>query len=274
MDELRLKLHKLQDYFKELGAVAIAFSGGVDSAFMLKTAADVLPYDKVLAVTAVSKFYPKRETNEAEEFCKKYNIKQFFLPIDILSVKGVAENPQNRCYLCKKAIFAEIKKAAAENGILTVCEGSNIDDLSDYRPGLKAIEELEIKSPLRFAELTKREIRELSKEMGLPTWNKPSFACLASRFVYGEEITPNKLKMIEEVEQFLLDLGFKQMRVRLHDKMARIEVLTEDFAKITDAGTRNKICDKFEKLGFAYITLDLKGFRSGSMNETIMKKDF
>jgi uncharacterized protein len=273
MDELHLKLQKLQDWFKEHGAVAVAFSSGVDSAFMLKVATDVLPQDKVLAITAVSEFFPKRERLEAEEFCKQCNIKHIFLPIDILSIDEVAQNPKNRCYLCKHALFTKIKQLAADNGINVVCEGSNLDDLGDYRPGMKAIAELDIKSPLKIAGLTKQDIRDLSKEIGLKTWDKPSFACLASRFVYGEQITANKLKMVENAEQFLLDLGFKQMRVRLHGNMARIEILPEDFEKITKQNIRNKIYNEFAKLGFAYSTLDLKGFRSGSMNETILKKD-
>lgn len=271
MTDLRQKLADLQAYFKELGSVAIAFSSGVDSTFMLAVASQVLPKNKVLAITAVSDFFPEREKSEADTFCRERGIKHIFLPIDILKINGVKQNPKNRCYLCKYALFTQIQKLAAENGIQNVCEGSNMDDLQDYRPGMQAIAELNIKSPLKVAGLTKQDIRDLSKEMNLPTWNKPSFACLASRFVYGEEITTEKLRMVEKAEQFLADLGFKQFRVRLHGTMARIEVLPQDIEKITSPETREKIIKAFADYGFSYTTLDLKGYRTGSMNETILK---
>ena len=268
MDDLQQKLEKLKSYFKELGSVAVAFSGGVDSTFMLAVAASVLSQDKVLAVTVVSDFIPEREKSEATNFCAQRKIKHITLPVDVLKIDGVAQNPKNRCYLCKYALFTEIKKIANGNGIKYVCEGSNVDDMSDYRPGMKAIAELCIKSPLRYAEMTKQNIRDLSKEMNLPTWNKPSFACLASRFAYGEEITTEKLKRVEKAEQFLADLGFNQFRVRLHGEMARIEVLPDDFSKIITL--KDKIHAKLKNLGFSYITLDLCGYRTGSMNETIL----
>ena len=271
MTDLKQKLYDLQNYFKELGSVAIAFSSGVDSTFMLAAASEVLPKDKVLAITAVSDFFPEREKSEADAFCQERGIKHIFLPIDILKIDEVKQNPKNRCYLCKYALFTQIQKLALENGIQNVCEGSNLDDLQDYRPGMQAIAELNIKSPLKIAGLTKQDIRELSKEMNLPTWNKPSFACLASRFVYGEEITTEKLRMVEKAEQFLADLGFKQFRVRLHGTMARIEVLPQDIEKITSQETREIIIEAFAKYGFSYTTLDLKGYRTGSMNETILK---
>ena len=271
MTDLRQKLNDLQAYFKELGSVAIAFSSGVDSTFMLAVASQVLPKDKVLAITAISDFFPEREKSEADVFCQEHGIKHISLPIDVLKVDGVKQNPKNRCYLCKYALFTQIQKLAAENGIRNVCEGSNLDDLKDYRPGMQAIAELNIKSPLKVAGLTKQDIRDLSKEMNLPTWNKPSFACLASRFVYGEEITAEKLKMVEKAEEFLADLGFEQFRVRLHGTMARIEVLPQDIEKITLSETREKIIKAFADFGFSYTTLDLKGYRTGSMNETILK---
>lgn len=268
MDDLQQKLEKLKSYFKELGSVAVAFSGGVDSTFMLAVAASVLSQDKVLAVTVVSDFIPEREKSEATNFCVQRKIKHITLPVDVLKIDGVAQNPKNRCYPCKYALFTEIKKIADGNGIKYVCEGSNVDDMSDYRPGMKAIAELGIKSPLRYAEMTKQNIRDLSKEMNLPTWDKPSFACLASRFAYGEEITTEKLKRVEKAEQFLADLGFNQFRVRLHGEMARIEVLPDDFSKIITL--KDKIHAKLKNLGFSYVTLDLCGYRTGSMNETIL----
>ena len=267
------KLKNLQAYFKEAGSAAIAFSGGVDSTFLLATAAEVLPKEKVLAITVASPFFPRKEKSEAEAFCAGRNIKHIFLSIDVLAVEGVKQNPQNRCYLCKRALFTQIKEAAARNGIDFVCEGSNTDDLNDYRPGMKAIAELQIKSPLRDAGLNKSEIRALSKEMNLPTWNKPSFACLASRFVYGELISEEKLKMVDKAEQLLIDSGFSQVRVRIHGKIARIEILPEEFSKIMEPEIREKIYTAFTNFGFSYTTLDLRGYRTGSMNETLFRTE-
>ncbi len=269
MDELQQKLENLQTYFKDLGSVAIAFSSGVDSTFMLTVASSVLPQDKVLALTAASASFPQRELDAAKQFCNERGIKHIVFSSEELNIEGFKHNPKNRCYLCKHELFTKIKELAEQNHIEYVCEGSNMDDLGDYRPGLKAIAELGIKSPLREAKLTKQDIRDLSKEMGLPTWNKPSFACLASRFVYGELISKEKLSMVDKAEQLLIDLGFSQIRVRIHDKIARIEILPEEFAKIMVDKTRLKINEEFAKIGFTYTALDLKGYRTGSMNETL-----
>ena len=264
---LENKLSALRKFFRLYGSAAIAFSGGVDSTFLLKVAHDELG-EKVLAVSAASILFPKRETEAAAAFCKKEGIKLVTFEIDPLKIPGSKNNPENRCYICKKEILSKIRSLALENGIFTVCDGSNADDTGDYRPGMKVLAELGIKSPLLECGFTKNEIRELSKEISLPSWNKPSAACLASRFVYGEEITAEKLQMIENAEDFLSELGFWQKRVRIHgDNLARIEVMPEDFEKILKS--KEKINNYFRTLGFKYVTLDIQGFRSGSMNEVI-----
>lgn len=257
------KFENLKKFLRELGSVAVAFSGGVDSTFLLKVAHEVLK-DNAVAITATSEFFPAFETFDAENFCRAENIRQIFLRENILNVENISQNPPNRCYICKKNLFAKIKKIAAENNLACVVEGSNMDDCGDYRPGMKAVAELEIKSPLREAALYKTEIRELSKKLNLPTWNKPSFACLASRFVYGESITVEKLQMVERAENFLRANGFSQFRVRIHDKLARIEILPADFEKILSL--REEIISAFKSYGFNYISLDLQGYRTGSMN--------
>ena len=222
--DINEKFEKLKNYLSSLESVVVAFSSGVDSTFLLKTAHDVLG-DKVIAVTAESCSFPKRELNEAKLFCQKEGIKHIVVESEELEIDGFCKNPVNRCYLCKKELFEKITEIAKENNIKNIVEGSNIDDNGDYRPGLQAVSELNIKSPLRYAELNKNEIRELSKKLELNTWDKQSFACLSSRFVYGEEITKEKLSMVDKAEQLLLDLGFHQLRVRIHGTIARIEVL-------------------------------------------------
>lgn len=271
LTEIYRKLSDLRKLLKSFGSAAIAFSGGVDSTFLLKVAHDELG-EKAVAVTVVSPLIPKKEAQDAENFCKNENIRHFVLELDPLKIPGFKNNPENRCYICKKEIFNKIKDLASENGVFTVCDGSNADDTGDYRPGMQAIRELGIKSPLLECGLTKKDIRELSKEMDLPCWNKPSAACLASRFVYGEEITEKKLKMVEFAEDFLREKGFFQQRVRIHgENLARIEVNKEDFEKIL--AVKDEINSFFKELGFVYTTLDLTGFRSGSMNEVINERN-
>ncbi len=262
------KYEKLKEYLKSLDSIIVAFSAGVDSTFLLKTAHDVLK-DNVIAVTAKSCSFPSRELNEAVKFCEENNIRHIIVESEELDIKGFRQNPLNRCYLCKKELFEKMWKTAKENHIKYIIEGSNLDDDGDYRPGLQAVKELNVKSPLREIGFTKKEIRTLSEKLGLPTADKQSFACLSSRFVYGEEISEEKLNMVDKAEQMLLDLNFKQVRVRIHNNIARIEVMPEEFERLIS--NRENVTKYFKEIGFAYITMDLTGYRTGSMNETIKK---
>lgn len=264
-----VQLQKLRHILKGYGSVAVAFSGGVDSTFLLYMAHEVLG-EKAAAVTALSCSFPERERREAAEFCKQRGIRQFVFTSGEMNVEAYRKNPHNRCYYCKTQLFTDVRRIAAENGFAEVAEGSNLDDMGDYRPGLMAVRELGIRSPLREAGMTKADIRAYSREFGLPTWDKPSYACLASRLPYGEVITEEKLGMIERAEQMLFDLGFRQMRVRMQDKTARIEVPQEQFLKLI--GLREQIVPAYKALGFTYISMDLQGYRTGSMNEILQNK--
>ena len=266
MEGIHEKLDALKTLLKGYGRVAVAFSGGVDSTFLLKVAHDVLG-DDCIALTVSSDVFPKREHSEAVAFCRAEGIKQAMVEVDVLSVEGFADNPPNRCYLCKRALFGQIIKAAETEGASVVCEGSNLDDLDDYRPGLQAISELGIASPLRVCGLSKAEIRKLSDELGLPTFNKPSFACLASRFPYGQKITSAGLLMVEQAEDFLRDAGFRQVRVRIHRDVARIEVEPDSLAAALEM--RESIASTLKSIGFTYVALDLLGYRTGSLNERL-----
>lgn len=265
------KLAALEDYLRQLGSVAVAFSAGVDSTFLTEVAHRVLG-DNMVAITAQSELVPERECSAAEEFCRQRGIRHLVIDEHALEIPGFSHNPTNRCYLCKKNLFTLMLGKLDDLGVTYLCEGSNMDDMGDYRPGLQAIAELQVESPLRQAKLYKQDIRDLSREMGLPTWDKPSFACLASRFAYDEEITRQKLDMVDRAEQFLVEHGFGQMRVRVHGEpahgcVARIEVTPGQMPKVLDL--RTSIDTAFREYGFAYVTMDLRGYRTGAMNETL-----
>lgn len=268
MDTLHQKYEALKDFFRSYGSAAVAFSGGVDSALLLAAAQEALG-SHVCAVTAVSRSFPCWERQEAEQLCASLGVKHILCTTDELSLEAFQKNPPDRCYHCKKYIFSQITAIAAENNCAVICEGSNMDDLGDYRPGMQAIRELGIRSPLKEAGLYKEEIRQLSRELGLPTWKKPSYACLASRFPYGEAITEEKLRRVELAETFLMERGFCQVRVRSHGDLARVELPSEDFPRFMEESVRLEAARRFKEIGFAYTSLDLIGFRSGSMNEVL-----
>jgi len=270
MNELDNKRKKLEQILEEMGNVAVAFSGGVDSALLLAVAAR-LYHVKLMAVTATSISYAEHEKNDAQRFAQRMGVKHRYLEFDQMSIPEFVANGPERCYYCKKAIFSAIKTYVAEEGFTNVVDGSNADDLKTYRPGTKAITELGIRSPLQEAGLTKEEIRKLSREMGLFTASKPSYSCLASRIQYGEPITPEKLARVEQAEDFLANLGFTHIRVRSYGTLARIEVEPSQVTLMAQVNTRNKIIARLTELGYNYVTLDLAGFRSGSMDMGIAK---
>lgn len=264
------KEKKLAVLLEKCMPLAVAFSGGVDSTYLLHEAVKA-GKEKVTALIMKTPSVPERELDEAVAFCKSRGISFFVLPADPFSAAGFRENGRDRCYICKHFLFSALLEKAKEEGIPFVADGTNADDRKEFRPGLRALKELDIRSPLAEAGLTKKEIRELSEKEGLPTWNKPSFSCLATRFPYGEELTVEKLRRTEAAENLLAELGFTQRRVRVHGNLARIEVLPAEIPLLLEQ--RDMISSRLEELGFLYTTVDLKGFRSGSMDTAAVTKN-
>jgi len=259
------KLDKLKSIIKSYGSMAVAFSGGVDSTLLAKVAYEVLG-DKAIAITIHGNMHAGYEIEEAKQLAKDIGIKHIIKAVDAFNIENFVQNDDLRCYYCKKAVFSTIQEIAATHGVKTIGDGSNVDDLGDYRPGMKALEELEVRSPLLEAGLTKQDIRDLSKQYGLYTWEKAAFACLATRIPTDEEITEVKLRKIEKAEHYLIEKGFVQFRVRCHGDMARIEVDPEERIKFYNEDFMTDVDKMFKQFGFRYVSLDLSGYRKGNMN--------
>ena len=257
----------MKDSLRKMGKIVIGFSGGVDSSFLLKVSVDVLGIDNVVAVTIDSLIFSKKEIEDAKLFAENLGVEHIVLSVDFNGIDQLGNNRSNRCYYCKNYIFSIVKEQAEKKDFDFVVDGSNIDDLCDYRPGRRALKKLGVISPLVDAKIAKEEIRKLSKEMGLNTWNKGSFACLASRFPYGIRINKKNLEMVEKAESYLNNLGLRQFRVRYHSDVARIEVEKKDFNLVME--NSDSIVNYFKKLGFHYVSLDIEGYRSGSLNEVL-----
>jgi uncharacterized protein len=264
------KYDSLKKIIAQASSATVAFSGGVDSTFLLKVCVDLLK-DRALAVTARSDTFPVRELEEAQDLAKQFGVKHIIIDSEELEVPGFSDNPPNRCFLCKTELFSKLKKIASQHDIPWVFDGSNADDQNDFRPGRDAAHKLGIRSPLEEAGLKKDEIRALSKMLNLLTWDKPSFACLSSRFPYHTKITRPALRQVESAENYLWELGMRVFRVRHHDTMARIELGEKEMRLFWESGLRDQVVQHLKSLGYKYVTLDLEGYRTGSMNETLTK---
>ncbi len=265
---MRTKLENLKEILREMQTILIAFSGGVDSTFLVKVAHDILG-EKTLAVTAKSPTYPASELKEAQRLAHEIGIEHLIIDSEELDNEDFAKNPPRRCYFCKKELFSKLVSLAGKKGISWVADATNSDDENDFRPGREAAKELKIRSPLLEAGLDKNDIRRFSKELGISTWDKPAYACLASRFPYGERISEEKLEQVDKAELFLRSLGFRQLRLRHHDSLARIEVDKEEISAFLNEGLRKKVIDYLKNLGYRYVALDLQGYRTGSLNESL-----
>ncbi|MFB7142140.1 ATP-dependent sacrificial sulfur transferase LarE [Gottfriedia sp. NPDC056225] len=261
------KYERLKAILKNMNNVVVAFSGGVDSTFLLKVAVDVLGVENVLAVTADSETYPSSELEEARKLAKQIGATHQVIETSELNIPGYTENDRNRCYYCKNGLFEQIVPIMHKNGFNNVVYGLIADDMNEHRPGVRAAKEHGVRGPLQEAELFKEEIRHLSKQLGLPTWEKPSFACLSSRIAYGEKITIEKLTKVEKSEAYIKAIGIRQVRVRTHQDIARIEVETQDMQLVLK--NYEDIVKNLQQFGYKYVTLDLQGYVSGSMNKVL-----
>ena len=266
--ETQAKYERLVAIVKELGSVLVAFSGGVDSTFLARAARDALG-DRALLVTADSETYPSAELEEARRLAGLLGMRHLVVETRELDNPDYAKNPPNRCFFCKEELFTKVRPVALREGAAHIIYGANMDDLGDHRPGMQAARQMGVRAPLIEAGLTKREIRDLSKDLGLPTWDKPSFACLSSRFQYGESITAEKLQQIDAAEALIRGLGFRQFRVRHHGSLARLELPLSEISRLWENGLHEVIAKGLRELGYVYVTVDLQGFRSGSGNEAL-----